>query len=109
MRVSPFFAAALLGLAATFVLPAPADAFGVRKRERLDKGYVTAESRYSGRSISGPVRMGPNGRAEVRLPGGTWLECQFTCSDTLRRETIDFWESRGPGRVDGPGYLHFRF
>ena len=109
MRVSPLCAAALLGLAITFVLPAPADAFGVRKRERLDRGYVTAESRYSGRTITAPVRAGPNGRAQVRLPGGTWIECQFTCSDTLRRETIDFWDSREFGRVDGPGYLHFRF
>jgi hypothetical protein len=73
-------------------------------------GYVTAESRYSGKSISAPVRYGPRGRAEVRLPGGTWIECGRSCSDTLRRETIDFWDSRDPrGGRDGPGYLRFRF
>lgn len=73
-------------------------------------GYVVAESRYSGKTISAPVRYGPHGRPEVRLPGGNWIECGRSCSDTLRRETIDFWDSRFPhGGRDGPGYLRFRF
>ena len=68
---------------------------------------VTAESRYGKGTASGPTRIGPKGRREVGLPGGTWFECGRSCSETLRRETIDFWESRG-GRndpVDGPGYF----
>jgi len=76
-------------------------------------GYVTADSRYSGQSVSGRVRKGPQGRLEVRLPGGTWLECGRSCSDTLRRETVDFWRNHGPGRGlgsgDGPGYIQFRW
>jgi hypothetical protein len=76
-------------------------------------GYVTADSRYSGQSVSGPVRRGPQGRLEVRLPGGTWLECGLSCSDTLRRQTVDFWRNHGgrPGSAggDGPGYLQFKW
>jgi hypothetical protein len=109
MRVSPLAAAALVGLAASFALPAPADAFGFRKRERLDRGYVTAESRYGGPSISAPVRAGPSGRPQVQLPGGTWIDCAYSCRDTLRRETVDFWQSRQPFGSDGPGYFSFRF
>jgi hypothetical protein len=47
----------------------------------------------------------------VRLPGGTWLECGRSCSDTLRRETVDFWKERGAPRQggDGPGYLQRKF
>jgi hypothetical protein len=73
--------------------------------------YVTAESRYSGASVTAPVRNGPKGRLEVRLPGGTWIECGRSCSDTLRRETVDFWKERGRplGGGDGPGYFNFRF
>jgi hypothetical protein len=73
--------------------------------------YVTAESRYSGASITAPVREGARGRLEVRLPGGTWIECARSCSDTLRRETVDFWKDRGHprGGGDGPGYLNFKF
>ena len=73
--------------------------------------YVTAESRYGGASITAPVRTGPKGRLEVRLPGGTWLECGRSCSDTLRRETVDFWKERGAPRQggDGPGYLQRKF
>ena len=111
MRVSPLSAAVLLGLAVAFALPAPADAFGARKRERLDRGYVTAESRYGGGTVTAPVRPnGPNGRPQIQLPGGTWIDCQYSCSDTLRRETVDFWQSRQlPSGYDGPGYFRFRF
>jgi hypothetical protein len=74
-------------------------------------GYVTADSRFSGQSVRGPVRRGPQGRLEVRSPGGTWLECGRSCADTLRRETVDFWPSHGQDsmRNDGPGYLQFKW
>lgn len=71
--------------------------------------FVAAESRYGHGRVSGPVRRGPRGGLEVRAPGGTWFDCGRSCSETLRRETVDFWESRG-GRndpVDGPGYFRW--
>jgi hypothetical protein len=98
----------MLGLISTVAVPFSAEAWGTR-RERLDRGYVTAESRYGGGTVTAPVRPGPRGQPQVRLPGGTWIDCRQTCSDTLRRETVDFWQSRGPFGPDGPGYLHFRF
>jgi len=109
MRIPQVATTALLGLLlSTFALPATAEAWG-RKRERLDRGYVTAESRYGGGTVTAPVRASPSGRPQVQLPGGTWIDCQQTCSDTLRRETVDFWQSRGTFGNDGPGYLRFRF
>lgn len=98
--------AAALALAGTAGLFATsADAQGRRGKDGY--AYVTAQSRYSGATVSGPVREGPRGRLEVRLPGGTWLECARSCSDTLRRETVDFWRDKGfpRGGSDGPGYL----
>ena len=76
-------------------------------------GYVTAESNYGNGTVRGPVRRTPQGRLEVRLPGGTWIECGFSCADTLRRETVDFWRNHGgggprAGGSDGPG-LKFKF
>ena len=70
---------------------------------------VTADSRHGHGSVSGPVRQGPRGRLEVRMPGGTWIECGRSCSETLRRETVDFWESRGGKNdaPDGPAYLRW--
>ncbi len=61
---------------------------------------VVAESRYGNGSVSGPVRQGRHG-LEVRLPGGTWVGCRRSCSETLRVETVDFWEN--DGRLVGAG------
>lgn len=59
-------------------------------------GFVVAESRFGNGTISGPVRLVRNGR-EVRLPGGTWIGCRRSCSETLRVETVDIWENRSTG------------
>ncbi len=48
-------------------------------------GFVTAESRYGPQTITAPVRVSRQGRREVQLPGGTWIECRRSCSETLRR------------------------
>jgi hypothetical protein len=81
--------------------------------ERGTPGFVTAESNYGNGTVRGPVRRTAQGRFEVRLPGGTWMECGFSCADTLRRETVDFWRNHGgggprAGGSDGPG-LKFKF
>jgi hypothetical protein len=80
-------------------------------RSQVRYAYITFESRYGTGTVTAAVRLGPSGRPEVRLPGGTWLECGQSCHDTLRRETVDFWQERGRprGGGDGPGYLNFRF
>lgn len=65
-------------------------------------GYVTAYSDYGNGTVRGPVRQGPYG-PQVKLPGGPWLYCRKSglisgrhrpCSETLRRETVDFWETQ---------------
>jgi hypothetical protein len=114
MRIRSFPLTAVLAVpvVASLVLPA-ADARSRRALEEPAVGHVTAESRYSSQTITAPVRVNAQGRREVRLPGGTWIECRRTCSETLRQETIDFWYIRSNpyngGGDDGPGYLHFRW
>ena len=54
---------------------------------------VVAESRFGKGTISAPIRQSATGY-EVRLPGGTWMPCRRSCSETLRVETIDFWEAQ---------------
>lgn len=53
-------------------------------------GTVTAKSRYGVQTISAPTRPSAFGR-EVRLPGGTWIDCAGDCRETLREESIDFF------------------
>jgi hypothetical protein len=75
-------------------------------------GEVTAQSRYGNpQTVTGPVRRNGKDRLEVRLPGGTWIECTRSCSETLRRQTVDFWQNYGGagnlnGGEDGPGFLN---
>jgi hypothetical protein len=98
----------LAGAAAALALPASA----AQPRREPGYHYITVESRYGTQTVSGPVRLGPQGRLEVRMPGGTWIECGQSCRDTLRRETVDFWQERGRPRSmggDGPGYFRFGF
>jgi hypothetical protein len=102
---------AAIPIAASLITSA-ADAGSRRRPVEPKVGYVTAESRYSSATITAPVRINAQGRREVRLPGGTWIECRQTCSNTLRQETIDFWYIRSnPYNAgdDGPGYFSFEF
>jgi hypothetical protein len=71
--------------------------------------YVVAERDCGNGSIRGAVRPGRNGW-QVRMPRGTWIDCGRSCSDTLRRQTVDVWESNfrdAPG--SGRGYLRWDF
>lgn len=104
---------ARLAIAATLIAAALAPSHAVArdygpKRDRGD--YVVAESRFGRGTVSGPVRPGPIG-LQVRLPGGTWIDCVRSCSDTLRRQSVDFWENNtGPaGRDSGRGYFSWSF
>ncbi len=58
---------------------------------RRDGDAVTGCSRFGRGCVSGPIRRGRYG-PEVRLPGGTWYGCAGDCRDTLRAETVDFWD-----------------
>jgi hypothetical protein len=105
---------ALLLSAVPFVVGAvaPAEAGYRRWPSEPAFGYVTAESRYGPQTITAPVRTTAAGRREVRLPGGTWIECRRSCTNTLRQETIDFWYIRSNIDTtgdDGPGYFSFQF
>jgi len=99
MHYRNLLAAVAVVSALVWLVPAPADA-GYRGRlsEDLSRGYVVAHSRFGNGTVSGPVRptrLGP----QVRLPGGTWEYCRRSCSETLRVETVDFWEGREDGRA----------
>jgi hypothetical protein len=81
-------ALALAIAATTTAQAAPRKGYGA---DPAAAGYVVAESRFGNGSVAGPVRqtsLGP----QVRLPGGTWVYCRRSCSETLRVETVDFWE-----------------
>jgi hypothetical protein len=108
---APFVLLLSAAIPVAAALVAPAEAGARRAGEEPRSGFVTAESRYSSQTITAPVRVSADGRREVRLPGGTWIECRRSCSNTLRQETIDFWYIRtnvDPSGDDGPGYFTLR-
>lgn len=104
-RVSRIRALAACLAAATGLCGAPGADAGFRRglHEDLSKGFVVAESRHGNGVISGAVRRARYGW-EVRLPRGTWVGCRRSCSETLRVETVDFWEGH-PG-VGGGAFAH---
>lgn len=71
-------------------------------------GYVVAESRFGHGTVSGPVRETARG-PQVRLPGGSWIYCRASCRETLREETVDFWETRTPGSKGGSRFGLFDY
>jgi hypothetical protein len=60
-------------------------------------------SRFGNGTVSGPVRSSRTGY-EVRKPNGTWIACRRSCSETLRVETVDFYET-ADGSFTGYGGL----
>lgn len=84
-------AALALGLCALAPASLTAEA-GFRRPPEGD--VAVAVSRYGNGTVTGPVRAARTGY-EVRLPGGTWVGCRRSCSETLRVETVDFYENEG--------------
>jgi hypothetical protein len=83
--------ATVLTLSAAIALPAAA---GFRRGYEKEGDVAYAVSRHGNGEISAPIRFTRTGR-EVRLPGGTWVGCRRSCSETLRVETIDIFENDG--------------
>lgn len=90
---------AAAAMTAVVMVTTDASAYGVRGNKGyngLDRGYVIAKSRFGNGSQAGRVRqtqLGP----QVQLPSGNWEYCRRSCSETLRVETIDFWDARQDG------------
>lgn len=109
MTIIPRMAAAALAFSALVGLDAAAAYAAGRYDRGTGPGYVVAESHWGHGTISGPVRRGPVGW-QVRMPGGSWIDCGRSCSQTLRQQTIDFWESNGTQAKDsGPNYFRWSF
>ncbi len=64
--------------------------------------YVVTESIGRVKQVAAPVRIAPLGY-QVRLPGGTWVYCEYSCEYTLRRNTVEFWDGQGNGTFVSPG------
>lgn len=83
---------AILSVAAV-VLTAPV---GIAGAAVSTDHLVTAKSRFGNGSITAPVRHEADGW-RVRLPGGHWVYCRRSCAETLRVETIDFFDANSAG------------
>lgn len=82
---------AIVGIAFATAVATPA--FAAKKKHRGHHGYrtITVESNYNADTVTGRVRTTSRGE-EVQLPSGAWIPCSFGCRDTLRSQTIDFWQ-----------------
>lgn len=107
----PGAAAAAVGLVVLVAFAGPAGSQGYSGPGKHYGGqrYVVAESQWGNGTVSGPIRPSRHGW-QVRMPRGTWIDCVRSCSETLRRATVDFWQTVGPNAPDaGPGYFRWEF
>lgn len=59
-------------------------------------GFVIAKSRFGNGTMRGQVRRAALGW-QVQLPSGRWVYCRRQCAETLRVETIDFFQPNSAG------------
>lgn len=85
MKTHLFAIPAALAVLGAMLLPPAAQA--------RDRGGVTACSNYGNGCYRAPVKRSKWGH-KMRLKGGTWIDCRGDCKQTLREETIDFWETQ---------------
>ncbi|MCC7251332.1 hypothetical protein [Hyphomicrobium sp.] len=76
---------------ASFLVSPSAEAGGFLRRP-VEGDYAVAVSRFGNGTVRGPVRETRTGY-EVRKPNGIWIACRRSCSETLRVETVDFYET----------------
>lgn len=99
MRIisASWFAAGFIATLAVATVADIASAQDYGRRSGEARGQVVTESRQGNGVVRGAVRetaLGP----QVQLPGGSWVYCKRSCAETLRAETVDFWEAQqGPG------------
>jgi hypothetical protein len=85
-----------------FATPSDAGRRDYGGRAYEDGAIVTAHSRHGNGAIDGLIRQGRL-TWEVQLPSGTWIGCRRSCEETLRVQTVDFYETNG--RMTGYGTL----
>jgi len=82
--------AALLGATLVFTTAGASLAGGKYGSRGYGYSYITVQSKYNNGTISAPVRPAKYGW-QVKLPGGAWIYCEVNCFQTLRDQTIDFY------------------
>lgn len=108
-RTLKFFTSALavLPLLAVMAIVAPAP---VSAKSYKHGGYdrIKIVSRFSpNKYIIAPVRPGRYGDLQVKLPTGSWIDCERNCRWTVQKKYLDFWEyQQAPF---GPGYIRRNF
>ena len=89
---------AIAALTVTLYIVGSVSAEAERRGYARNDNVVVAESRFGNGTVRGRVRHTNVGR-QVRTPGGSWLHCARSCSETLRVNTVDFWQNeQGAGR-----------
>ena len=58
--------------------------------------YVYAEAWYGNQKIVAPVRR-VGCCDQVQVPGGYWIDCEFSCEITVRRLRLGYWQDQGAG------------
>jgi hypothetical protein len=98
MPIRGLAAPALIAL--SLVATRPADATEIKR----NSGTVTACSEFGNGCVKARVRETRLG-TQYLSSGGTWTWCGYSCAETLRCNTVDFWENQDGLTAPGEGRL----
>ena len=87
-----------------------AEARGFRiNRDKINAdGTIDVYPQDGGKGVRTPVRLNKWGKREVYVPNWGWQECGPTCTYTVQKYGLNFWEYQTEGGL-GVGYLSFDF
>lgn len=85
---------AIAALTATVASTASVSEARSRFAHEKTLGSVTACSTYGNHGcVTAKIRQTQLG-LQYRSKGGSWIWCEHDCRDTIRRDTVDFWNDQ---------------
>lgn len=85
---------AALMFSASILIPMHAASADLLTRSERADGKVTACSKYGQHTCETATLVPSPFGMKMRLKGGTLIDCEADCRETLRKATVDFWHDQ---------------
>lgn len=88
-------AALLFSMTFIFALASGSDTADAKRYKKRQHDRIRIESFFSpNKFIIASIRPARDGGTEVQLPSGRWIHCAGSCTWTVQKEYLDFWQAQ---------------